>query len=209
MLAQLLTIGLLMLFSAMLPGPDFALVTQNTIRHSRRAGIFTSLGITTAVTIHLTYCLLGLALVISQSVVIFNIIKYLGAAYLIYLGIKSLLAKQLVHLESDQKGIKKHQISDFTAFQQGFLCNVLNPKAAMFFLALFTVILKPNTSWYFETIVVVEILILVMAWFSTLTFILSHPRIMKMLEKSEKYITKGLGIFLICFGVALAFVKNG
>lgn len=210
MLAQFFTIGILMLFSAMLPGPDFALVTKNTILHSRRAGFLTTLGIASAVTIHITYCMLGLAIVISHSILLFNIIKYIGAAYLIYLGIVSLLSKHTddVSANPSNKKLQKTTLSDFIAFRQGFLCNLLNPKATLFFLALFTMIIKPSTPFLWELTYAIEMLVIVIAWFCTLSIILSHPRVLRVLNKIEKYISKILGTFLIGFGVALAFVKK-
>jgi RhtB (resistance to homoserine/threonine) family protein len=203
MLSQFFTIGFLMLFSAMLPGPDFALVTKNTLMHSRRSGIFTTLGITAAVLIHLSYCALGLALVIAHSAWLFNIIKYLGAAYLIYLGINSLSAKQSSHIVDATHAQKKSSISDISSFRQGFLCNILNPKATLFFLALFTMIIKPDTPRMWMMIYLIEMLIIATAWFCTLTFILSHPHVTRLLEKSEKYISKLLGVFLIGLGILL------
>lgn len=133
MLTQFFTIGLLMLFCAMLPGPDFALVTKNSLLHSRRSGLFTSLGIGSAVLVHITYCALGLAIVISNSLLLFNFIKYIGAAYLIYLGITSLLSKQPEKLTASNKKIQKSTLSNLLSFRQGFLCNLLNPKATLFF----------------------------------------------------------------------------
>src|SRR5580658_8331862 len=97
MLTQFVTIGILMLFSVMLPGPDFALVTKNTFLHSRRSGLFTSLGIGAAILVHITYCALGLAFVIANSPILFSIIKYIGSAYLIYLGMTSILSKLPKH----------------------------------------------------------------------------------------------------------------
>lgn len=208
MLAQFFTIGILMLFSAMLPGPDVALVTKNTILHSRQSGIFTTLGIVSAVSVHLTYCALGLAIVISNSIILFNTIKYIGAFYLIYLGINSLFSKQPKHIISSEKKIKKSIMSNFSSFRQGFLCNLLNPKATLFFLALFTMIIKPNTPAIWMIIYAVEMLFIVTTWFCTLTLILSHPRVIRLLEKAEKYISKLLGVFLIGFGAALALVRK-
>lgn len=210
MLTQFFSIGLLMLLSAMLPGPDFALVTKNTILHSRRAGLFTSLGVGSAILIHITYCALGLAIVISQSILLFNIIKYIGAIYLIYLGITSLLAKHADHnaAVSNQKRLQKTKMSDLTAFRQGFLCNLLNPKATLFFLALFTMIIKPGTPLLWELLYAVEMFIIITAWFCSLTILLSHPRVVRLLNRIEKYISKALGVFLIGFGVALVFVKK-
>lgn len=208
MLAQCFTIGMLMLFSAMLPGPDFALVTKNTLLHSRRSGLFTTLGIGSAVLVHLTYCSLGLAIVIANSLLLFSIIKYIGAGYLFYLGIQSLLSKQANHINTPNKQIKKTNMSSMIAYRQGFFCNLLNPKATLFFLALFTLIIKPGTPAIWLLTYAIEMFLVVIAWFSTLTFILSHPPVVRLLGKAEKYIAKLLGVFLIGFGIALVFAKR-
>lgn len=208
MIAQFFTIGLLMLLSAMLPGPDFALVTKNSLLHSRRSGIFTSIGIGCAILIHITYCALGLAIIISNSLLLFSIIKYIGATYLIYIGVSSLLSKQPNQSSLSNQSLKKSEISNLTSFRQGFLCNLLNPKATLFFLALFTVIIKPETPAFWIIIYAIEMFFIITAWFCSLTFILSHRYVANILEKAEKYIAKVVGVFLIGFGIALAFVKK-
>lgn len=207
MTAQLFSIAIITLLGAMLPGPDFAIVVRNSLFHSRKSGFFTSLGISTAILVHMTYCILGLAVVILHSIVLFNLIKYVGASYLIYLGVKILLSKQPNTITSTKGKIKKSSLSNFTSFKQGFFCNLLNPKATLFILSLFTVIIKPGTPIYWELIYVLEILLITIGWFFCLTIILSHPKIKNVLEKAEKYIAKLLGISLIGFGILLAFVK--
>ena len=208
MLTEFFTIGLLMLLSAMLPGPDFAMVTRNTITHSRRAGLFTALGVTSSNLVHISYCVLGLAIIISKSILLFSIIKYIGATYLIYLGISALGAKQNKAVAAADGKTYKTDMKALTAFRQGFLCNLLNPKATLFFLAFFTVIIKPETPRNWELIFCVEMLVIIFLWFSGLALMLSHPRVVGTLNRIEKYISKVLGIFLIGFGAALAFVKN-
>lgn len=206
MITQFFTIGILLLLTAMLPGPDFAIVTKNTILYSRRTGIMTALGIASAVLIHISYCMLGLALVISQSLLIFNAIKYIGAFYLIYLGVNALLEKQAdIIVNNEQRILRKKELADIVAFRQGFLCNLLNPKATLFFLALFTVVIKPHIPIFWQLVYAVEIFVIVFGWFFTLSVILSHPRMVSLLNKIEKYISKILGVFLIGFGLALAF----
>jgi len=213
-LSQFFSIALIALLGAMLPGPDFAIVTKNTIFHSRQSGCVTALGVGTAVAVHMTYCVLGLAVVISSSLLIFSLIKYIGACYLIYLGINSLFSKQSKEIFSPSAdrlgntGIQKTKISNLVSFKQGFLCNLLNPKATLFFLSLFTVVIKPSTPFHWELVYALEILVTSVTWFCTLTIILSHPRIKKALDKAGKYIAKFLGVFLIGFGVALAFLKR-
>jgi RhtB (resistance to homoserine/threonine) family protein len=207
MIAQFFSIAIIALLGAMLPGPDFAIVTKNSLFHSRKSGLFTSLGVGAAILVHMSYCVLGLGLVISSSLVLFNLIKYIGAAYLIYLGINALLSKQPNKIFPNQK-TKKSQISNFVSFRQGFLCNLLNPKATLFFLSLFAVIIRPDTPIYWKIIYGVEISSIAMIWFSCLTIILSHPHIKNALEKLEKYIAKLLGISLIGFGIALTCMKR-
>ncbi len=208
MIAQFFSIALIALLGAMLPGPDFAIVTQNTIFHSRKSGYFTSLGVGAAILVHMTYCVLGLALVIAKSLLLFCLIKYVGAGYLIYLGINALLAKQAEKIFSADEKVKKTSQSNLKSFRQGFLCNLLNPKATLFFLSIFTVLIKPNTPMYWEVIYGLEIFFVATTWFCVLTIILSHPPIKKGLEKAEKYIAKLLGVSLIGFGVALTFIKK-
>ena len=208
MIAQFFTIGLLMLLTAMLPGPDFAIVAKNTLMYSRRSGLFTTLGIGFAVIVHITYCSLGLAVIITNSSFLFNIIKYGGACYLIYLGITSVLTKQNDHSVMSSKKTNKSELSNRISFQQGFLCNLLNPKVMLFFLALFTVIIKPETSSISLIAYAVEMVAVVVLWFYVLIFILSHATMTRLLQRLEKYIAKSLGLLLIIFGVTLTIINN-
>lgn len=207
MTTQFYSIAIISLLAAMSPGPDFALVAKNSIVHSKRSGYFTSLGVGTATLVHMTYCLLGLAIIISQSIFLFNSIKYAGACYLIYLGLKTICSERSNKLLTHKKTDKK-PLSDIISFRQGFFCNLLNPKVTLFFLALFTAIIDPETPVTWELAYGVEISFIITTWFCILTSILSHPYIKRTLEKAEKYIVKILGTFLIGLGVALAFVRR-
>jgi RhtB (resistance to homoserine/threonine) family protein len=210
LLAQFFSVGLIALLGPMLPGPDFAIVVKNSMLHSRRSGIFTSLGVGSAIFIHMSYCVLGLAFIISSSLFLFNIIKYVGASYLIYIGIRALCAEHM----SSQKvlslnhKLKKTVQSSFVSFRQGFFCNLLNPKATLFFLSIFTVLIKPDTSFSWKIIYAIEIISIATGWFCALTFILSHRRIKLMLEQAEKAISQLLGISLIGFGIVLLFARH-
>lgn len=206
MIAQFFSIGLITLLAAMLPGPDFAIVTKNSLLHSRKSGYFTSLGIGVASLVHMSYCVFGLAVIISKSLFLFSLIKYIGATYLIYLGIITLFSKQPKEIFSSDEKMTKTEISHFVSFKQGFFCNLLNPKATIFFLSLFTAIIKPDTPLSWEILYVIEIFLIAITWFCGLTIILSHPYIKQSLKHAEKYIARLLGIFLIGFGLALAFV---
>src|SRR5579863_5423615 len=100
---EFLTISTIITLAVISPGPDFALVSRNALRYSQKVGIMTSLGTGSGALFHATYCILGFAIIISQSVLLFNVIKYLGAAYLIYLGGKGLLEKKTATQINDEK----------------------------------------------------------------------------------------------------------
>jgi len=125
-------------FVAMIsPGPDFVLVTRNALLYPRSQALATAIGIVCGCLVHATYCILGLAVIIAQSVILFSGIKYVGAVYLIYLGVKSLFASTATdpNVQAPRLQIVP---SIREVFFQGFLCNVLNPKLAIFLLSLFT-----------------------------------------------------------------------
>ncbi len=92
-LAEFITIASLHPLAVMSPGPDFVLISRNSLVYSRKTGVYTALGLALGVLVHITYSLVGIAIIISKSIIIFSTIKLLGAGYLIYIGYKSLKAK--------------------------------------------------------------------------------------------------------------------
>ena len=90
---EFLTVALIHLLAVASPGPDFAVVVRESVTHGRRAGMFTAFGVGTAIFVHVGYSLLGIGIIVSQSIVLFNALKWLAAAYLLYIGIKALRAK--------------------------------------------------------------------------------------------------------------------
>ena len=113
------------------PGNDMLYVAARSTSQGSRAGIVSSLGIMLGCMVHIIAAMVGLSAVIARSALAFDIIKYIGAAYLIYLGVRALLSKKKsLHINS---AIKKRSLKNI--FWQGVLTNVLNPKVALFFLA--------------------------------------------------------------------------
>ncbi len=201
-----LTITFIILLAAISPGPDFFLVVKNALLHDRKAGIFTAIGVASSLLIHASYCIVGLGIMIAQSVVAFDAIKYLGAAYLVYLGIKSLLAKR-THLDYSKLKHASKAIKNSQLFLEGFLCNLLNPKAILFILAFFTLILKSNTSWFERIGYGIEISIIHLVWFSILAVIITHKNVKSHIDAVQYYIIKIMGVVLIAFGSHIAFLK--
>ncbi|EEP95343.1 LysE type translocator [Yersinia aldovae ATCC 35236] len=135
--ATLATLGMLS------PGPDFFLVIKNAARYRRPAAMMTALGVILGVATHMSYCVAGLAVVITTTPWLFNFLKYAGACYLIWIGIQALLSRGESKLSIDNTTLSPITLK--AAFWQGYLCNLLNPKATLFFLAVFTQILQINS----------------------------------------------------------------
>lgn len=201
-MTEYFTIAIIAILGAMSPGPDFAVVSKNALNHSRQAGYYTSLGILTGLIVHSSYCILGLAIIIAHSTWLLLTLKYVGSAYLIYLGIKALLTKNEQHRN---RQAKQKNLANISAWKEGFLVNVLNPKCALFIITIFTVIVKPHTPLFAQIIYGIELAGLGALWFILLSYLLTHGKINQTLVKIQTIITKLLGVFLIFVGIHIAF----
>ena len=203
------------LLAAVSPGPDFVLVSRETLTKGRRTGLICSLGITLGLAVHIIYSVLGLAAVIAHSQPLLTAIKWLGGAYLIYLGCQGIGAKpkQPVDLvdQSANQTIDKQSLttsqseSTFTILRRGFFCNVFNPKAPVYFVAIFTLVLSPDIPLWQLSIYGVWMMVLQMAWFSTVVMLLSIPVIFKRFQRFEHWIDRVLGTAMIVLGLNLIF----
>lgn len=196
------TVTLIHILAVISPGPDFIMTVRNSLAYSRKTGVWTAIGIGLGISVHIFYCVAGLAFVISKSILLFNLIKFLGAGYLIYIGIKSILSK------SSKISIGEHHkradISPWKAVRIGFLTNVLNPKATIFFLSLFTLVLSPDTPGPILGILSVIMVTSTMAWFSLVAVMLTHQTIRGIFERYQNVFSKTLGTLLVGLGVKVA-----
>lgn len=206
-LALIGTVTLVHLLAVMSPGPDCIMVMKNALTYSRKAGVWTAVGIAAGISVHVFYSLAGLALIIAQSILLFNTFKLLGAAYLIYLGIKSFLSKSS-QLELDRTRESRPDLTRLQAVKIGFLTNVLNPKATLFFLSLFTLVISPDTSAPVLGLVSVIMIANTALWFMLLSVIITHHRIRVVFERFQNVFNKTFGGILIAFGIKVALAKR-
>ena len=122
----------------LIPGPAVLYITARSASQGRMAGFVSVLAIETANFIQAIAAALGLSAILLSSALAFDIVKYLGAAYLIYLGIKKLLASN----DTSEEGVVKQESSS-RIYWQGFAVNILNPKTALFFFAFFPQFVDP------------------------------------------------------------------
>lgn len=198
----ILTVALVHLLAVISPGPDFIMITRNSLIYSRKTGIYSAIGLGLGILIHVTYSLIGIGLLISKSIVLFNTIKYLGVAYLIYIGYKSITAKAS-NLSVDAKEHKK-DISKLKAIGTGFITNVTNPKATLFFLSLFTLVINPQTPFAVKLFMGAEMSIVTSLWFMFVAFIVSHHLVKSRIGKAQHFAEKFIGVVLIGLGIKVA-----
>lgn len=184
------------------PGPDFAVVVKNSLTHGRSSGVYTSLGIAIANMVHVAINLFGIGVVISQSIIAFTVMKILGAGYLLYVGYKGIRAKP-----ADTKTLEINKVSkparEHNGFYSGILTCLLNPKACLFFLSFFSVMLSPATPIPTQIFYGVWISAMALFWFILVTFFFTSPVIGKKIDAFKHWLERFTGGVLILLGIKL------
>ncbi|WP_104399425.1 LysE family translocator [Vibrio penaeicida] len=199
---EFLSLAVLGFFIVITPGADFVLVLRNSIQQGRAAGIWTAVGISTAITVHIAYSILGIGYLISQNLFLFQCLKYLGATYLIYLGIKGFLSSS--HELEQQAGLESHH-AQWRYALQGWLCNALNPKTMLFFVSIFSQVISPKGEEMTLALFYGGYMILLHGlWFSLVAVLLTSPTLQTRLLKMKKRLEQACGIALVSFGALLA-----
>jgi RhtB (resistance to homoserine/threonine) family protein len=205
-LAQFITVAVLHILVLVSPGPDFVLVAHNSLKYSRRSGLMTAMGVGLGILVHAAYSIAGLAYLISQSVVVFNIVKILGGIYLVYIGFKALTAKNF-ETSSEVLPEEKKTNNNFSDFRTGFLTNILNPKVTLFFLALFTQVISADTPLVLKLAYAVEMSAVTTLWVCLVAYAFSHDSFRTRIIKVQKYIDKTLGLILVVLGLKIIVTR--
>jgi RhtB (resistance to homoserine/threonine) family protein len=185
------------------PGPDFAIVLRQSIAHGRRVAIWTSIGIGTAILLHVGYSLLGLGLLIRSSNLWFTIVKYAGAVYIAWLGVQSLRAKPR-DADAGSDADLAAMPSSHGAFATGFLTNALNPKATLFFISLFVLIVDPRTPKAIQAAYGLWMSLATMAWFSFVAVIFTRDDVRRNFLRHGHWIDRGLGVVFLGIAAVVA-----
>lgn len=205
-LGAILTVAAIHFLALVSPGPDFILTSQTSIAHSRRAGLLVALGLALGMLVHITYSLVGIGIIIARSIVLFSVIKFLGAGYLMYIGYKSLRAKSQPEGEIVSAGTGE-DLPAWAAIRRGFFTNVTNPKVTLFFLSIFTLVINPATPIGVKLIMGFEMFLATLLWFSLVATVFSHSIVKRRIGKVQRYVEKTMGAILIALGIRLAFAS--
>nr|WP_255726889.1 homoserine/threonine efflux transporter [Sporosarcina sp. ACRSM] len=189
-----------------IPGADTMLLVKNTLSYGPKAGRYTVLGMAMGLSFWTLIAILGLSVVIAKSVVLFSIIKYLGAAYLIYLGIKSFFTKSVFSLKEIQSQANtpttysnRHNKS---SFMQALLNNILNPKTVLVYITIMPQFINLDGNIKQQLILLAFILTaLAVIWFLFLVTLIDYAKKWLNNPKFQKVFQKSTGLVLIGFGV--------
>ncbi len=189
-----------------IPGPATVLTVARATTSGTRVGLATGLGIAVGDVIHTALAVLGISAIILASAFLFSLIKYLGAAYLVYLGIRAMFEKAPAAV-----GKQAARLTPGDAFRQGILAEVLNPKTAMFFLAFLPQFVKPENGSVFLQLTTLGIIMVALGLASTVIFALCAGSVGGFLKRNPtvvKWQGKVVGSIYCALGLRLALQER-
>jgi threonine/homoserine/homoserine lactone efflux protein len=192
---------------ALAPGPDMAYVFTRSVAQGRRAGILAALGFNLGGYTHMTAAALGLSAILATSATAFSVIKWLGAAYLIYLGIGALRSSRELFVTT---GGDLRPRSDRTILYQAFLSDVLNPKVAMFFIAFIPQFIDTHSAHPTFQIVLLGVTVNMVCLPINILLACFAARLTRTLRQNNsisKWLQRSMGALFIALGLRLATQK--
>ncbi|MBI2496614.1 MAG: LysE family transporter [Opitutae bacterium] len=205
--SEFLTIVVAHALAVASPGPDFALVLRQSLAHGRRTAIWSSIGIGCGICVHIVYCLLGLGYFLKNSPAALAVVQYLGAAYLAWVGVQAL--RTPARSGDLDLGAAGTAPTSRAAWTTGFLVNVLNPKAAMFFISLFPLAVSVHTPKLIQAGYGLWMTLATAAWFCFVSVVFTREEVRRSFLTHGHWIDRALGVVFLGFALSLAFATLG
>jgi RhtB (resistance to homoserine/threonine) family protein len=202
---SILTIAGIHLVAVATPGPNFFISAKHGLTYSRSAGLLTTAGVATGTLIHITLGLLGLSTLVAQSIWLYNLLKYLGAAYLLYLGIKALLTRKKE--QPGWAGLHTGQaqpISLEQAYRIGIVTCLTNPKSVIYFFALFTSVISADTPLAVKLTLVILLPVISWLWYSLVALSFSLGPLKQWYNRFYRWVETIFGLLLVGLGLKIA-----
>jgi len=192
-----LTVVSICLLGAMSPGPSLAVVLRQTLGGGRKMGLITALSHGLSIGLYALLCISGIAVLITTSPLLFTTLQWMGAAYLIWIGIKGLRARARTDATLEETPTRGSAVRD------GFLVAFLNPKVAVFFIALFSQVIGSETSWLEKLAYTSTAMFIDMAWYMVVAWTFSNPRWLGKLQQNVVWLERTFGVILIALALRL------
>ncbi|HET6564515.1 MAG TPA: LysE family translocator [Xanthomonadales bacterium] len=182
---------------AMSPGPSLAVVLRHALQGGRRNGSIAAITHGLGIGLYALLCISDLAVVITASPFLFKAFQWAGAAYLAWMGIKGLLAKPAANGELQPASVGSGAARD------GFLIVFLNPKVAVFFIALFSQVIGPDTAWLERGLYVATAWLIDTGWYLLVAATVTHPRWLGVLQRNAVWFDRAFGVILLLLAIRL------
>lgn len=193
-------IGGIHVLAAMSPGPDWLYVTRQTLTRGRTTGLWCSLGIALGLGVHIAYSVFGLAVVVNASEWLMMLIRIFGGVYLIHLGMNGMRSGPMAVQNHDAPEVVMPKESVLLTLWKGMLCNILNPKAPVYFVALFTSVLSPKMPTWQLAVYGIWMMFLQFLWFATVVLFLSVPKFNHFFQTYAHWLNRILGVMMTGLG---------
>ncbi|MFI0810218.1 LysE family translocator [Streptomyces echinatus] len=203
-MTQILAVAVITVLAVIAPGADFAMIVRNSYLYGRRTGLLAAVGVAAGVLVHVTYTLLGVGLLIASSTALFTVIKLIGAAYLVYVGVRTYRTRGELRIDLDDK----RELTPLAALRAGFLTNVLNPKTTLFVVSTFAQVVSPDTPLYQQAGYGLFMSLAHLLWFGVVAAFFSHSRMRAVMLRGQKVLNKVIGSVLAGLGISLAFAPS-
>ncbi|MCX5585951.1 LysE family translocator [Streptomyces erythrochromogenes] len=202
-MTEVIAVAVITLLAVISPGADFAMVVRNSYLYGRPTGLFAAAGVAAGVLVHVSYTMLGVGLLIASSTALFTVIKLAGAAYLVWIGIRTFRARAEVTVDLESKP----QLTRLGAMRSGFLTNVLNPKTTLFVVSTFTQVVDPGTPLWQQAGYGLFMSAAHLGWFGAVAVFFSVSSLRERMLKAQKTLNRAIGSVLVGLGVGLGFAR--
>lgn len=196
------TVALTHLLAVMSPGPDFAVVLRQTLAQGRRAGVITAAGIASGIVVHVGWALFGLGWVVERYPLLLEILRYAGAAFLLWIGLRS-VRTGLRAAGSAGPAAPAPTAAGAASFAIGLGTNLLNAKAMLFFVALCSAVITQDTPAALRIALGLWMVFSTFAWFALLSVGLGHPALRTRLQRAAPRIDMAVGALLVLLALAM------
>ncbi len=192
------------------PGPDMALVTRNALYSGRRAASITALGVALGILVWAVASAVGVGVLLEHSVIAFTVLKLAGAAYLGYLGVRSLLSSSRSGQPATASGSKPpvKQLNALAALKQGILGNILNPKAGVIFVSILPQFIKPGDPPLRLVLMLIAFEVMILAWLNLYGYLVSRAGQSRAGARVRQVMERVTGVVLIGLGLRLAVERR-
>jgi len=207
-LGEFFTLAVVHLLAVAAPGPDFAVTVRQCLRFGRKAGIGVALGIGAGMSVHVVYTMLGASVILHATPWLMGLAELLGGAYLLYLAVSFIRQSMRAQPVTDP-ALQKNSAGGTTSmsfrksFAIGFIANVLNPKASLFFLAVFTTLISPATPLAVQVFYGAWICGMNAVWFVFVSVVFTRARVRQAFLRAGRWVDLTVGSILGAFSLRL------